>query len=151
MANLGPMMGNANHFTNYARTLVDDPRLLEYGDKRFTGEVDRFAGVMDGQLSATRYLGGDEYTIADIITFPWATLLDRMHNHDGSMWQEYTYVKRWVDEVHNRPAVAIGREVGENWGKQDLTPEQQKAREDTLFNQSNAKVRAAREAALKKV
>ena len=39
MANLGPMMGNANHFKNYAKNIADDPAQLEYGTKRFVGEV----------------------------------------------------------------------------------------------------------------
>jgi GST-like protein len=67
MANLGPMMGNANHFKNYAKHLVDDPAQLAYGTRRFVGEVDRLCGVMDAQLSAHRHLAGDDYTIADVI------------------------------------------------------------------------------------
>ena len=78
MANLGPMMGNANHFKNYAKQLVDDPEQLAYGTRRFVGEVDRLCGVMDAQLSAHRHLAGDDYTIADIVTWPWAFLLDRL-------------------------------------------------------------------------
>ena len=103
MANLGPMMGNANHFKNYGRTLVDDPALLEYGRKRFMGEVDRLAGVMDAQLSVNEYLAGDEYSIADIITWPWATLLKNMV--DEGIWEVFPSVKRWRDLVHSRPAV----------------------------------------------
>ena len=63
MANLGPMMGNANHFKNYAKNIADDPAQLEYGTMRFCGEVDRLCGVMDAQLSANRYLAGAEYSI----------------------------------------------------------------------------------------
>ena len=57
MANLGPMMGNANHFKNYGKNLTSDPKQLEYGTKRFVGEVDRLSGVMDAQLAANEYLG----------------------------------------------------------------------------------------------
>ncbi len=78
MANLGPMMGNANHFKNYAKSLTDDPKQLEYGTKRFVGEVERLCGVMDAQLSVHRYLAGAEYSIADIISWPWAMLLGRL-------------------------------------------------------------------------
>ena len=60
MANLGPMMGNANHFKNYAKAIVDDPVKLEYGVKRFVGEVDRLCGVMDAQHSANKYLAGPD-------------------------------------------------------------------------------------------
>ena len=72
MANLGPMMGNANHFKNYAKNITDDASQLEYGTKRFVGEVDRLCGVMDAQLCANRFLAGEDYSIADMISWPWA-------------------------------------------------------------------------------
>ena len=46
------------------------------------GEVDRLLGVMDAQLSANRYLAGEDYTIADIITWPWAMLAKRLIDED---------------------------------------------------------------------
>ena len=147
MANLGPMMGNANHFKNYAKNITDDPRQLEYGTKRFVGEVDRLSGVMDAQLAANQYLAGNDYSIADIITWPWAFLIGRML--DESMWETFPNLKRWVDEVGSRPAVDKGRKVGLELREQQLTEEQEKARRELLFNQTNDKVRAAREAAAK--
>ena len=75
MANLGPMMGNAKHFKNYAKQLVDYPAQLAYGTRRFVGEVDRLCGVMDAQLSAQPYLAGAEYSIADVISWPWAFMM----------------------------------------------------------------------------
>ena len=106
MANLGPMMGNANHFKNYAKNITDDPKQLEYGTKRFVGEVDRLCGVMDAQLGANKFLAGADYSIADMITWPWAMLLNRLI--DEQVWEKYPNVKRWVDEVGARPAVAEG-------------------------------------------
>lgn len=147
MANLGPMMGNANHFKNYAKNITDDPRQLEYGTKRFVGEVDRLSGVMDAQLAANQYLAGSAYSIADIITWPWAFLIGRML--DESMWETFPNLKRWVDEVGSRPAVDKGRKVGLELRDQQLTEAQEKARRELLFNQTNDKVRAAREAAAK--
>ena len=145
MANLGPMMGNANHFKNYAKNLTDDPRQLEYGTKRFVGEVDRLCGVMDAQLGANRYLAGDEYSIADIMSWPWACLLERLI--DPSVNTSFPNLKRWVDEVDARPAVQKGRNLFKEWGDRPLTEEQEKARRALLFNQTNDTVRAAREAA----
>ena len=145
MANLGPMMGNANHFKNYAKNLTDDPNQLEYGTKRFVGEVDRLCGVMDAQLGANRYLAGDEYSIADIMSWPWACLLERLI--DPSVNTSFPNLKRWVDEVGARPAVQKGRNLFKEWGDRPLTEEQEKARRALLFNQTNDKVRAAREAA----
>jgi GST-like protein len=145
MANLGPMMGNANHFKNYAKQLVDDPAQLAYGTRRFVGEVDRLCGVMDAQLAAHRFLAGDEYTIADIISWPWAFLLARLI--DENVWTNYPNLKRWVDELGARPAVQKGMQVGKEWGERQLSEEEQKRRKEILFNQTNEKVRAAREAA----
>ena len=147
MANLGPMMGNANHFRNYAKQLVDDPKQLEYGVKRFTGEVDRLCGVMDAQLSANKYLAGDEYSIADMITWSWAMLLGMID--DGAAWKKFPHLKRWVDEIGARPAVQKGRNLHKEWGERKLSDEEQKKRRELLFNQSNDKVRAAREVAAK--
>jgi glutathione S-transferase len=138
-------MGNANHFKNYAPQLVDDPKQLEYGRRRFVGEVDRLCGVMDAQLSANRFLAASEYTIADIISWPWAFLLGRLI--DENLWTTFPNLKRWVDEVAARPAVEKGRLVGREWGERQLSEDEQKRRREILFNQTNEKVRAAREAA----
>ena len=145
MANLGPMMGNANHFKNYGKNIADDPKQLEYGTKRFVGEVDRLSGVMDARLSANEYLAGDEYTIADIISWPWAFLIRRVVDDDA--WEKFPNLHRWVYQVGGRPAVDKGRRIGEDLGKRKLTDEEEAARRELLFNQTNDKVRAAREAA----
>ncbi len=147
MANLGPMMGNANHFKNYGKNIADDPAQLEYGIKRFVGEVDRLSGVMDAQLSVNQYLAGADYSIADIISWPWAMLLGRMIGE--SVWEGFPHLKRWVDEVAARPGVDKGWQVEREWGRRDLTEDEEKARRDLLFNQTNEKVRIAREAAAK--
>ena len=145
MANLGPMMGNANHFRNYAKKIEPDESKLAYGVQRFSGEVDRLCGVMDAQLSANEWLAGDEYSIADILSWPWACLLERLI--DESVWTRYPQLKRWVDACAARPAVQRGREVHREWGERQLTEEQDAARRAILFNQTSEKVRAAREAA----
>jgi GST-like protein len=147
MANLGPMMGNANHFKNYAKNIADDPKQLEYGIRRFVGEVDRLAGVMDAQLSANRYLADDAYSIADVITWPWARLTGRLLGEEA--WQTFPNLKRWVDEVGARPAVEKGWQVHRDWRQRQLTEEEEKARRELLFNQTNEKVRRAREQAAK--
>ena len=147
MANLGPMMGNANHFKNYGKNLTDDPGQLEYGTRRFVGEVDRLCGVMDAQLGIHTYLAGDDYTIADIITWPWAMLLARLI--DETVWDNFPHLKRWVDQVGERPAVQAGRDAGKALGEAERTEEQEQRRREILFNQTNEKVRRAREAALR--
>ena len=145
MANLGPMMGNANHFKNYGKNLAGDKAQLDYGTKRFVGEVDRLSGVMDAQLKHNRYLAGEDYSIADMINWSWACLLGRLFGDE--VWEDFPNLKRWVDEVGERPAVDKGFKVGRDLPKKDLTEEEEKARRELLFNQTNDKVRAAREAA----
>lgn len=145
MANLGPMMGNANHFKNYGKNIAKDPAQLEYGTQRFVGEVDRLTGVMDAQLSANAFLAGPQYSIADIITWPWAMALGRLI--DESVWENFPNVKRWVDEVGARPAVDKGWQIHRDWGQGERTEAEEKARRELLFNQTNDKVRKAREEA----
>ncbi len=145
MANLGPMMGNANHFKNYAKNLVDDVAQLAYGTQRFVGEVDRLCGVMDAQLSAHAFLAGADYSIADMASWPWAMLAAKLI--DEGTWDRFPHLKRWVDEVGARPAVEQGRKVHREWGERQLTEEQERARRALLFNQTNDKVRKAREEA----
>ena len=147
MANLGPMMGNANHFKNYAKGIVDDPKQLEYGEKRFVGEVDRLSGVMDAQLSVNEYLAGSDYSIADMITWPWAFLIGRMFGEE--VWETFPNLKRWAYQVRGRPAVEAGYRLGRDLGSRQLTEEEEKQRKELLFNQTNDKVRAAREEAAK--
>jgi len=145
MANLGPMMGNANHFKNYAKNITDDPSQLDYGTKRFVGEVDRLCGVMDAQLSANEFLAGTDYTIADMITWPWAMLIGRLI--DETMWDKFPNLKRWVDQLRERPAVDKGYHVGRDLGRRELTEQEEKDRRELLFNQTSEKVQAAREEA----
>ena len=147
MANLGPMMGNANHFRNYAKSLVADAAQLAYGTQRFVGEVDRLCGVMDAQLSVHPFLAGADYSIADIISWPWAMLLSKLI--DEAVWTKFPHLKRWVDEVGARPAVQKGRDVRRDLAERKLTEDEEKARRELLFNQTNDKVRLARETAAK--
>ncbi len=149
MANLGPMMGNANHFKNTAKNFVDDESKLAYSQRRFLGEVDRLAGVMDTQLSIHKYLAGSDYSIADMICWPWAMLLGRLLGPEINTAETYPHLQHWIDEVGSREAVKRGKAAGSELGKQVFTKEEEKARHDLLFNQTNASVRAAREAALK--
>ena len=101
MGGVGPMLGQAHHFRIYA------PEKIEYAINRYTNEAKRLYGVIDKQLSKHAYLAGDEYTIADIATFPWL----RSWKNQGIDWAEYPHAKRWFDEISERPAVKRGVEV----------------------------------------
>jgi len=101
VAGFGPMLGQAHHFRKYA------PEKIEYGIKRYTEEANRLYGVLDKQLSDHTYVTGNEYTIADIAIYPWATLYD----DQGVEIHDYPHVKRWLDLVSIRPAVKKGMNV----------------------------------------
>ena len=67
MANQGPKTGECGHFRRAGESAGDQ----SYAITRFTDEVNRFYGVLDNQLYNQRYLCGDDYTIADMICYPW--------------------------------------------------------------------------------
>ena len=102
MGNLGPMTGQCNHFRNYA------PEKVEYGIRRYTDEVNRLYGVMNTRLERSRYLGGPEYSIADIASWPWILPWKRQ----GQNLDDFAHLRRWYDEIRARPAVQAGFALG---------------------------------------
>ena len=101
MGGVGPMLGQAHHFRIYA------PEKLPYAIERYTNEAKRLYGVMNKRLARSKYLGGPEYSIADIAVFPWL----RSWKNQGIDWDDYTHLKGWFDEIAGRPAVQRGVEV----------------------------------------
>jgi GSH-dependent disulfide-bond oxidoreductase len=98
MSSIGPMLGQAHHFLQYA------PEKIEYAMKRYSNEANRLYGVLDRQLRQSEWIAGGEYTIADIATFPWL----RMPERQGVNIDDYPEVKRWRDRIAERPAVQRG-------------------------------------------
>lgn len=107
MGGVGPMLGQAHHFRIYA------PEKLPYAIDRYTNEAKRLYQVIDTRLSKSPWLAGDEYTIADIATFPWL----RSWKNQGIDWADYPHAKRWFDEIAARPTVMRGVEVLANLRK----------------------------------
>ena len=101
MGGIGPMLGQAHHFRIYA------PEKIEYAVNRYTNEAKRLYGVIDKQLSTHKYLAGDTYTVADIATFPWL----RSWQNQGVELDDYPHLKRWFNDIAERPAVKRGVEV----------------------------------------
>jgi GST-like protein len=101
MGGVGPMLGQAHHFRIYA------PEKIDYAVERYTNEAKRLYGVMDKRLAKSRYIGGADYSIADIAIFPWL----RSWKNQGIDWNDYPHLKGWFDEVAARPAVQRGVEV----------------------------------------
>jgi GST-like protein len=101
MGGIGPMMGQANHFRRYAKEKI------EYAVDRYTNEANRLTNVLDKRLADSRFVAGDEYSIADIAIFPWM----RGAEQRGVDLGEYPNVKRWFDEIDARPGVQRGVKV----------------------------------------
>ena len=101
MGGVGPMLGQTHHFRIYA------PEKIEYAVNRYTNEAKRIYGVIDKQLSQHPYLAGNEYTIADIATFPWL----RSWKNQGVELSDFPHLKAWFDTISERPAVKRGVEV----------------------------------------
>ena len=129
MANQGPKSGECGHF----RRLGDAQGDQSYAVRRFTDEVNRLYGVMNNRLYDRRYLAGDEYTIADMISYPWTV----NWKGQGQEIEEFPYFKRWFDELGRRPGVqrgmAAGSELAVDTSK--LTPEQTESLRKLLYNQ----------------
>jgi len=105
--------GGFGHFFAYA------PAKYPYAIDRFTMETKRQLDVLDRRLAQSRYLGGDEYSIADIAVWPWYGVLALGQLYNAAEFlqvQTYVNVQRWAREIAARPAVRRGRIVNRNWG-----------------------------------
>lgn len=129
MANQGPKSGECGHFRRLGDTQGDQ----SYAVRRFTDEVNRLYGVLNNRLYDRRYLIGDEYTIADMISYPWTVNWQAQ----GQDIDEFPYFKRWFEELGARPAVQRGMAAGSDLtiDPASLTPEQRAALQKLLYNQ----------------
>jgi GST-like protein len=105
--------GGFGHFYAYA------PSKIEYAIDRYAMEVKRQLDVLDRQLAQTRYVAGDDYTIADMAIWPWYGTLAKGQLYGAGEFlqvQDYRNVARWTDEIAQRPAARRGRMVNRTWG-----------------------------------
>jgi GST-like protein len=104
MANQGPKFGEFGHF----RRLKPEQGDQGYALRRFGDETHRLYGVMNNRLYDRRYLAGDEYTIADMISYPWCAGWESQ----GIELEEFPYFARWFRELSQRPGVQRGMQAG---------------------------------------
>lgn len=127
VGNQGPMAGQLSHFVNYA------PDGQEYGRKRYQGEYERNLGVLERRLEGREWIL-DDYSIADMIAFPWAFIAKPL----GVSLEPFPRVADWRGRIKERPAVR--RAI-------DLHKDEQNRGRDTassnslLFNQTAAHLR----------
>ena len=117
--------GGFGHFYAYA------PEKWQYPIDRFAMEVKRQLDVLDKALAERTYLGGDDYTIADMANYAWYGALVLHNIYEAAEFLEvssYQHVVRWATAIEARPAVARGRRVNRAWGPEaDRVPERHSA------------------------
>lgn len=108
---LGPMTGQYGHFNVYA------PETIPYAVERYTREAQRLLGVLDGRLAGRAFIAGDDYSIADMASYPWINPYDKAPLD----LEPFPEVRRWQSTIAARPATArayaLAREVNPNAGK----------------------------------
>jgi GSH-dependent disulfide-bond oxidoreductase len=131
MANQGPKMGEQGHF----RRAAEDPKNGDqsYAIRRFDNEVHRLYGVLNLGLHDKQWLAAGQYTIADMICYPWASYW-QMRGIDLS---EFPNTKRWLEAVAVRPGVVKGMAVGADFAEDPsrLSAEEKERRAKILSNQ----------------
>ena len=119
--------GGFGHFYVYA------PVKIEYAINRFAMEAKRQLDVLDRHLANSTWLAGDEYSIADMATWPWYGLLALGKVYGAGEFlqvHEYTHVCRWAEAIAARPAVKRGRIVNRGMGEpHEQLPERHEARD----------------------
>jgi GSH-dependent disulfide-bond oxidoreductase len=129
IANQGPKFGESAHF----RRLGPKDGDQSYALRRYSDEVNRIFGVLNYRLYDRRYLAGDDYTIADMISYPFTASYAAF----GEDIDNFKHVKRWLEELSERPAVKRGMAVGADLTAHlaKLSPEEKAARAKILYNQ----------------
>lgn len=102
-ANVGPMFGQCGHFRGYA------PERIDYGIDRYCGETVRLYGLMDRALGERPWLAGEDYSLADMATYPWcAPAIRDLHAIDIA---DFPNVAAWCSRIEARPAVVRGMQL----------------------------------------
>lgn len=126
---LGPMAGQLSHFVNYAPECD-----RAYGKKRYSGEYDRLLAVLDRRLEGRNWIVGADYTIADMICWPWVLIAKPL----GASLNPFPHLSAWRARVKDRPAVRRAVDLGKELRRQ--TPPDDEERR-LLFEQNSAHLR----------
>ena len=107
MGDIGPMLGQHHQFHHY------NPGKSEFGEQRYFKITKRIYQDLDERLSVSKYLAGENYTIADIATWPW---IARHEWHDIGL-KNFKSLSRWYEEISKREAVIKGYDLLKNGSK----------------------------------
>ncbi|MCU0888810.1 MAG: glutathione binding-like protein [Rubritepida sp.] len=130
MGGLGPMAGQNHHFSQYA------PEKIPYAINRYVNETGRLYGVLNKRLADRAFMAGDDYSIADMASYPWIV----PHERQGQKLEDFPHLRRWFETIRAMPsterAYARAKEV-------NTEPTVSAASAALLFNQSAASVKGA--------
>jgi GSH-dependent disulfide-bond oxidoreductase len=126
---LGPMAGQNHHFSNYA------PEKLPYAIERYVKETNRLYGVLDRRLEGRAFIAGDDYTIADMASYPWIAPYARQ----GQRLEDFPNLQRWFEAIAARPATVAAYARGETVNRPQEMSEEAKR---ILFGQTAASTAA---------
>ena len=127
---LGPMAGQNHHFVQYA------PEKIPYAMDRYVNETNRLYGVLDRRLDGRSYIAGDQYSIADIASYPWIVPWKRQQQN----LDDFPNLRRWFGTVRARPATVRAYAKGEPYSHRPAVTEEGKK---ILFGQTAAGSKAA--------
>ena len=130
MGGLGPMAGQNHHFGTYA------PEKIPYAIERYQKETNRLYGVLNKRLADRAFVAGDDYTIADMASYPWIVPYERQ----GQTLDEFPNLKRWFDAIKARPATMRAYDIVQKVNPQAGTPMTDEAKK-VMFGQTAAVVR----------
>jgi len=125
---LGPMAGQNHHFRQYA------PEKIAYAIDRYVHETGRLYAVLNKQLKDRPFIAGD-YSIADMASYPWIV----SHDNQGQRLEDFPHLKRWFEQIRNRPATQRAYAKAEEINKAPVANDEASRR--ILFSQSAASVR----------
>ena len=122
--NQGPMAGQLSHFVNYA---VGENK---YSHERYANEYKRCLGVLDRRLKTRQFILGEEYSIADIINWPWVLIAKPL----GASLENFPHLADWRNRIKNRPAVKKAVDLGKELRRSAPPTEEERK---ILFNQTS--------------
>ena len=129
MGGLGPMAGQNHHFGQYA------PEKIPYAIERYVKETNRLYGVLDRRLDGRDFIGGADYSIADMAAYPWIV----PHERQQQKLEDFPHLQRWFNAIAARPATIAAYEKGK---AVNTTPTVNEASRSVLFGQTAASVKS---------
>lgn len=107
MGGLGPMAGQNHHFTGFA------PEKIPYAIDRYVRETARLYGVLNKRLADRPFVAGEDYSIADMASYPWIVLYEKQ----GQDLNDFPHLQRWLETIAARPATARAYAIVEQFAK----------------------------------